>query len=191
MNKINEDLIIESFNNNLSITKIAKKYGISRQCVYNILNRKNVNYKKEDYGVDIDALKKDLKCNKMRDVMEKYNIPYSYLKKIMDEEKIQKREIMKDVLNYEIVKHLYDECDFSDEQIGNIFNCSPYTVRSFRWQNNIYDKNRNWQKHLTKNDFIKMRKSGLSLAEISRKTGYPYHIIIKAKQVYEDCNSNK
>ena len=95
---------------------------------------------------------------------------------------------MKDRLDKKIVRHLYDECGFNDRQIASIFNCSQYTVRSFRWNNGIYDKNRNWQINLTKEKFIVMRKSGKTLVEISNETGYPYHIVIKAKQLYENEN---
>ena len=119
-------------------------------------------------------------------VMNKYKIPYSYLRKVMKEQNIEKTEIMKDRLDKRVIKHLYDECGFNDEQIGSIFNCSQYTVRSFRWNNGIYDKNRNWKKDLTKDKFDTMRKSGKTLADISRETGYPYHIVIKAKQLYEN-----
>jgi len=188
MEKINEKNIITSFKSGESVTKIAKENKISRQCVYNILKRKNINYKKEDYHIDSEMLKEKLKNNKMTAIMNKYKIPYSYLRKIMKEQNIEKTEIMKDRLDERVIKHLYDECGFNDEQIGSIFNCSQYTVRSFRWDNGIYDKNRNWKKDLTKDKFNIMRKSGKTLADISRETGYPYHIIIKAKQLYENKN---
>ena len=186
MKTINEQQIVLSFQNGESVTKIAKKYGISRQCVYNILNRKNINYKKEDYNVDSETIERELKNNKMVSVMEKYQIPYSYLKKVMEEQNIKKSEIMKDRLKQDVVKHLYNDCGFDDEQIGKIFNCSQYTVRSFRWENGIYDKNRNWKKDLTKEKFVSLREKGKTLVNISRETGYPYHIIVKAKQLYEN-----
>ena len=186
MKTINEQKIVLSFQNGESVTKIAKKYGISRQCVYNILNRKNINYKKEDYNVDGETIERELKNNKMVSVMEKYQIPYSYLKKVMDEQNIKKSEIMKDRLKQDVVKHLYNDCGFDDEQIGKIFNCSQYTVRSFRWENGIYDKNRNWKKDLTKEKFVSLREKGKTLVDISRETGYPYHNIVKAKQLYEN-----
>jgi DNA-binding CsgD family transcriptional regulator len=76
------------------------------------------------------------------------------------------------------------------KEIGKIFNCSQYTVRSFRWKHNIYDKNRKWKEVLTFNDFVKMRSQGMSLIEISKKTGIPYHSVVKAKKIYESENEN-
>lgn len=188
MKVINEQNIITSFKNGESITKIAKENNVSRQCVYNILNRKNINYKKEEYYIDEDILKEELRNNKMITVMNKYKIPYSYLKKIMKQKNIEKTEIMKDRLDKKVIRHLYDECGFNDKEIASIFNCSQYTVRSFRWNNGIYDKNRNWKKDLTKQKFSSMRKAGKTLTDISKEAGYPYHIIIKAKQLYENEN---
>lgn len=185
MRKINEDKVVESFNQGDSITKIAQINNVSRQCIYNILTRKNVNYKKERPTIQIEQLKEDIKHNKLSYVMGKYNLPYSYLKKIMDEENIDKRDIMNGVLSEERVRHLFCVSGFNDSEIAKIFNCSQYTVRSFRWKHNIYGKNRKWQEELSKKKFEQMRQKGMSLTEISKETGLPYHIITKAKRLYE------
>lgn len=186
MNKNIDEIIIEAYNKDNNITNISKKYKISRQGIYNILNRNKINYKKQTRNIDVEILKKELKRNKMKYVMDKYNIPYSQIRKIINNEEIEKREILKNVLNVNDVNRLYKDVGMSDKEIAEIFNCSQYTVRSFRWQNNIYNRNRQWQKELTKRIYMNKRKMGKTLKQISDETGFPYHIVAKAKKIYED-----
>jgi DNA-directed RNA polymerase specialized sigma24 family protein len=74
---------------------------------------------------------------------------------------------------------------FSDEEIGKIFQCSQYTVRSFRWKHNIYNRNRQWQERLPKKVYLQLRQQKLSLSEISAITDVPYYTVVKAKKLYE------
>lgn len=185
MDKNIEQQVINLYRDGVSISKIAKKIKISRQGIYNILNRNKINYKKQKANIDIDQIKNDLKYNKIKYVMKKYNLPYSRVRKIIEDENIKKYEIMTDVLIVEDIRRLYCDVGMTDEEIGKIFNCSQYTVRSFRWKNNIYDKNRQWQRELTKSKFLQMRADNKTLKQISEETGFPYHIVIKAKKIYE------
>ena len=184
-----DEEVVQQYRDGKSIAEISRNTGLSRQGIYNILNRKQINYKKGAKKIDTDAIMKDLQRNKIKRVMEKYDLSYHSIRKIMDKSNINKSEIMKDILKKEDVARLYCEMGMSDEEIGRIFNCSQYTVRSFRWEHGIYNKNRNWKSILTKDIFLRMQEDGLSLREISEETGIPYHTIIKAKKMYtnEEC----
>ena len=188
MNKKIDRIVIDAYKNGDSITEISRRYNISRQGIYNILNRNEINYKKQKNIINFDVLKEELKYNKIKYIMDKYNISYSQMKRIMENENIKKYEIMNDVLNIADVKRLYCDIGMSDIEIGRIFNCSQYTVRSFRWKNNIYNKNRQWQKLLTKKLYLQKKREGKTLKQISAETGFPYHIVAKAKKLYEHEN---
>ena len=190
INNMNYDAeVVRQYQEGKSVAEISRNTGLSRQGIYNILNRKQINYKKVNKEVDVDAIKKDLQRNKIKSVMKKYGISYHFVRKLMDKNNIDKSEIMKDVLKKEDVERLYTEMGMSDEEIGRIFNCSQYTVRSFRWEHGIYNKNRNWHTILTKEMFLKMQDDGLSLRAIAEKTGIPYHTIVKANKLYNNEDS--
>ncbi len=133
-----DEKVLQMYRDGLSVMKIAKKLNISRQCIYNILNRNFINYKKPSRNVDIDAIKEEMKYSKMKKVMENHDLSYAQMKKIMKDENIKKREIMKDILKVEDIGRLFCKYRMSDKDIAQIFNCSEYTVRSFRWKNGIY-----------------------------------------------------
>ena len=177
--------VLRLFKENLSVSKISKMTGLSRQGIYNILQRNGVNYKKKVKSVEPHLLRKDLQHKSIKRVVQDTGVPYHRIKRIMDEHSIEKREIMRDILNVKDVSRLYNECGLDDKQIAQIFNCSQYTVRSFRWKYNIYDKNRLWQERLTKNIYRKLCSEGHSLSEISKITDVPYHTVVKAKKMYE------
>ena len=183
--KEKDNNVIMSFKKGMSVSQIAKKYHISRQGVYNILNRNNINYKKVPSIIDVDKIAQDLKHNNIKTVMNKNGVSYHALRKIINENELEKREIMKNVLNVKDVKRLYCDIKLDDEKIGKIFNCSPYTVRSFRWKHNIYDENRRWMDILTKDVYQKLRRNGKSLTEISQIVNIPYYLVVKAKSIYE------
>lgn len=133
-----DESVLTMYDNGMSVMAISKAMGISRQCVYNILNRNFINYKKPSKKVNIDAIKEEMKYSKMKQVMLRHDLTYAQMKKIMKEENIEKREIMKDILKIEDVRRLFHKYKMSDKDIAQIFNCSEYTVRSFRWKNGIY-----------------------------------------------------
>lgn len=181
MNK--EDRIIELFKNGMSVAKIAKEVKMSRQGVYNILIRKKIKYKKDIKNVEIDVLENELKNKKIKDIISETEIPYHQLRKVMKENGLRKSELLNDILKKDIIDRLYNEKGFNDVEIAKIFNCSQHTIRSFRWENNIYSRRRNWQKELTKEHFLELKKK-YSLREISEMTNLPYHTIVKANQIY-------
>lgn len=183
--------IIKAFKEGMSISELSKKYNYSRQGIYNILQRNNINYKKDKPEINIEDIKYDLKQKSINRIMKEKNISYHQMKNIMEKNNLQKKEIMSERLTEENIKRLYCEKGLDDMQIGKIFNCSPYTVRSFRWKHNIYNKNRNWKKELTKKKFLAMRKQYKTLTEISKISNLPYHIILKAKSLYEDNGNYK
>ena len=188
---MDEKNIINAFQNGMKISEISKKYGYSRQGIYNILQRNNINYKKVKPEINVEEIKKDLRHKSINKIIKEKNISYHQIKNIMEQNNLKKKEIMTERLTVENVKRLYCEKGLNDIEIGRIFNCSQYTVRSFRWKHNIYNKNRNWKKELTKEKYLKMRKEGKNLMEISKISNFPYHIIMKAKALYENEHADK
>lgn len=183
--KVNDKIILNLFEDGCTVSEISKNTGLSRQGIYNILKRNSVNYKKASPTISPELLKSKLKKNSIRNVVRETGIPYHRVRKTMQKYKIEKNEIMRDILKVSDVERLYNELGFSDEKIAEIFNCSQYTIRSFRWKNNIYDKNRKWQERLPKSIYFSLRQKGYSLSDISEETDVPYYTVVKAKKLYE------
>lgn len=184
------ELIVKKFNNGEKITNIARELKVSRQHVYNILNNNKIQYKKAKNNIDVNEIKQSLNYDTIKGIMDKNEISYYEMNKIMKENNLTKKSIMNGRLSVNNVKRLYQEVGLNDKEIGRLFNCSEYTVRSFRWNNNIYNKNRNWKNTLTKDVFYKLRSEGKSLKEISEVVQLPYYLVLKAKNEYETKKKN-
>lgn len=135
-----DEKIINDFYSGMTVIQLSKKYGLSRQGIYNVFIRNKIGYKKEKKKYDIEKIRSDLKYNSVKKTMDMNKISYYDISKIMKNENIFKNEIMKDILNVEDVDRLYNKQGFNDEKIAKIYNCSKYTVRAFRWKNGIYKR---------------------------------------------------
>lgn len=136
----NDKKIIDDFNNGMTVIELAKKYGFSRQGIYNIFIRNNIQYKKEKKKHNVHKIKQDLKYNSIKETMKINDISYYDINKIMRNENIFKNEIMRDRLNKDDIDRLYNKLNLNDEKIANIYKCSKYTISAFRWKNGIYKK---------------------------------------------------
>ena len=63
--------IIKAFKEGMSISELSKKYNYSRQGIYNILQRNNINYKKDKPEINIEDIKYDLKQKKPRKALSR------------------------------------------------------------------------------------------------------------------------
>lgn len=70
----------ELYRNNVPITEIAEKYGVSKQAVYSAMKRNNVDIKpigesQKKYDIDLTVLREELKSFSVKELASKYGCP--------------------------------------------------------------------------------------------------------------------
>jgi predicted DNA-binding protein YlxM (UPF0122 family) len=142
----------------MSLSVVARKYRVTRQRIYQLYKE----YKEENPGLFYEPpkmnpseIQKFLNQNMtMTEIADYYEVTTGTLKKFMRKNNLKKCYI-KDVLTKEILYHLYVELEKSDEEIAELFNCSPNTVMKFRYNEGVYKYLRKpLYEKLTKETFI-------------------------------------
>lgn len=175
---------------NLSLSKIAQMYGVTRQrmhqvyCEYKELypelfsEAKSLPSKEEIEGY----LARNMPLSK---IAQSFGISQSRLRKLMQKYSL-KKELIKDRLTADELKRLYVESEMSDGEIAAMYGCSKNTVMKLRYTYGIYEFMRpKLEQKLPKELFEELYvKQELSLAQIAEIFGTNIVNVMELKKKY-------
>jgi predicted DNA-binding protein YlxM (UPF0122 family) len=173
----------------MSLSVVARKYRVTRQRIYQLYKE----YKEENPGLFYEPPKMNsaeiqmfLNQNKtLTEIADYYEITTGTLKKFMKKNNLKKSYI-KDMLTRDVLYNLYVELEKSDEEIAELFNCSPNTVMKIRYNEGIYEYMRKpLYEKLTKELFIKLYlKEKLCLIQLAELFNTNIQNILILKEEY-------